>query len=111
MDRLTIGGQLSAKHSVASLLLSLFDGRPPSDSSDTKLHIPLVQDQIADLLGLSTVHVNRVIVALEAEGLIRREGNKLHTYELTDVPQLKSLIGMAQRVRRRNPIWLPVADG
>lgn len=103
MDRLAIGGQFSAKHSVAALLLLLFDGRPPSDDLAVSLHIPLTQVQIADLLGLSTVHVNRVMIALEAEGLITRDGPLGHTYELPDVPRLKSLIGMPDRVRRRDP--------
>ncbi len=107
MDRLAVGGQLGAKHSVAALLLLMFDGRPPSDSSGTRLHIPLTQSQIADVLGLSAVHVNRVMAALEADGLVRRDGLSWRTYELPDVPRLRALTGLPERVRRRNPAWLP----
>ena len=112
MDRLAVGGQLGAKHSVAAFLLQLFDGRPPSDGSDAKLHIPLTQHQIADVLGLSPVHVNRVMAALEAEGLIKRSaprtGRGGHIYEFPDTPRLKSLVDMPERMRRRNPTWLPM---
>lgn len=107
MDRLAVGGQLSAKHSVAALLVLLFESRPPSDGCGTQLHIPLTQMQIGALLGLSPVHVNRVMVALAAEGLVKRAGRQGHTYELPDVPHLKRLIGLPERVRRRNPAWLP----
>lgn len=103
MDRLAIGGRLTAKHSVAALMLLMFDGRPPSEGHEAKLHVPLTQTQIADVLGLSTVHVNRVMNALEAEGLIKRDGALRHNYELPDVPRLKELIGTPERVRRRVP--------
>ena len=109
MDRLAVGGQLSAKHSVAALLLLLIDGRLPPGGSDTRLHIPMTQAQIGDVLGLSVVHVNRVMCVLETEGLIRRDGPIAQTYELPDVPRLKELIGLPERVRRRNPTWLTLA--
>jgi CRP-like cAMP-binding protein len=34
--------------------------------------LPMTQDQLADALGLTPVHVNRTLKALEAEGLIER---------------------------------------
>jgi DNA-binding Lrp family transcriptional regulator len=38
--------------------------------------LPLTQEQLADVLGLTSVHVNRTLKTLEAEGLITR--NKRH---------------------------------
>jgi CRP-like cAMP-binding protein len=35
--------------------------------------LPMTQEQLADASGLTAVHVNRTLKALEAEGLIRRE--------------------------------------
>jgi CRP-like cAMP-binding protein len=35
--------------------------------------LPMTQDQLADALGLTPVHVNRTLMALEAEGLIERK--------------------------------------
>jgi len=34
--------------------------------------LPMTQDQLADALGLTSVHVNRTLKSLEAEGLIKR---------------------------------------
>jgi CRP-like cAMP-binding protein len=39
---------------------------------DTGYELPMTQDQIADATGLTSVHVNRTIKALEKEGLIQR---------------------------------------
>ncbi|WP_380787218.1 Crp/Fnr family transcriptional regulator [Sphingomonas sp. R86521] len=36
-------------------------------------YLPMSQDQLADALGLSPVHVNRMLKSLEAEGLIKRK--------------------------------------
>lgn len=40
-------------------------------------NLPLNQDQIADALGLTPVHVNRMLKSLEAEGLIKRIGRRI----------------------------------
>lgn len=37
-------------------------------------HLPMSQDQLADALGLTPVHVNRMLKSLEADGLIERKG-------------------------------------
>jgi CRP-like cAMP-binding protein len=39
---------------------------------DTNYELPMTQEQLADTTGLTPVHVNRSIKALEQEGLIRR---------------------------------------
>jgi CRP-like cAMP-binding protein len=39
--------------------------------------VPMTQEQIGDALGLTSVHVNRSIKALEADGLIRRHKRTL----------------------------------
>lgn len=107
MDRLAVGGQLGAKLSLATLLLLLFDGRPSANSSDARLVIPLTQQQIGDVLGLSAVHVNRVLNELEDEGLVKRDGPLKRLYELPDASRLKKVVGMPERVRQRSPAWLP----
>lgn len=35
--------------------------------------LPMTQEQLADAVGLTPVHVNRVLKTLDREGLIRRE--------------------------------------
>jgi CRP-like cAMP-binding protein len=39
--------------------------------------LPMTQEQLADVLGLTPVHVNRTIKALEADGLIGRKGRSI----------------------------------
>ena len=39
---------------------------------DTNYELPMTQEQLADTTGMTSVHVNRTIKALEAEGLIER---------------------------------------
>ena len=41
-------------------------------------NLPMTQEQLADVLGLTPVHVNRTIKALEAEGLIARKGRNIN---------------------------------
>jgi CRP-like cAMP-binding protein len=38
----------------------------------TQYQMPMTQDQLADATGLTPVHVNRTLKALEADGLIER---------------------------------------
>ena len=40
--------------------------------------IPITQEQLADSVALTPVHVNRTLMALEAEGLIRRNKRVIH---------------------------------
>lgn len=103
MDRIVALGRLDASRNFVALLIQLFRTRPPGTMS-TKLHLPLTQPQLGEVLGLSTVHVNRVVNKLERDGLIRRDGP---VYELLDLPRLESLAGMPERVPERNPAWLP----
>jgi len=50
--------------------------------------LPLTQADIADTTGLSTVHVNRTLQALQHQGLIDLEGGQL---AILDLPRLKAL--------------------
>ena len=42
------------------------------DAEKYRYELPMTQEQLADVLGLTPVHVNRTLQALEAEGLITR---------------------------------------
>jgi CRP-like cAMP-binding protein len=46
-------------------------------AKDYGYHLPMTQEELADALGLTSVHVNRTLMALEAEGLIARERRKV----------------------------------
>lgn len=82
-------GRLSAAAQAAHLLCELGmrlsavgQGRP--DSYD----LPLTQQDMADALGISSVHANRVIQALRGEGLLTWQADKV---TLPDLPRIKAL--------------------
>lgn len=75
---LTAMGRLSATAHMAHFICELFlrlktVGRTDGDT----IQLPLTQAELGDTLGLSTVHVNRVLQELRKEGLIRWQGDAL----------------------------------
>lgn len=105
MDRLAAIGRLGAQRAVAALFVHLHDrlvlgGRKGAAALD----MPLTQRQIGDMLGLTQVHVNRMLRRLERMGALRRAGRR---YELVDVEELRALAALPKREVRRNPGWLP----
>ncbi len=75
---LTTMGRLSATAHMAHFICELFlrlksVGRTDGDT----IQLPLTQAELGDTLGLSTVHVNRVLQELRKEGLIRWQGDAL----------------------------------
>ena len=65
-------GCLNAEERLAALLLSLFERAWARDLvSDRGLRLPLTQQDIADALGISPVHTNRMVMKLQRDGLIR----------------------------------------
>lgn len=71
-------GRRSAREHVAHLLCELLVrltlvGRAQGNG----YAMPLTQEEIADLLGLTSVHVNRVVQALRRDGLIEYGGKEL----------------------------------
>jgi CRP-like cAMP-binding protein len=75
---LTAMGRLSATAHMAHLICELFlrlktVGRVEGNT----MQLPITQAELGDTLGLSTVHVNRVLQELRKEGLIRWQGDAL----------------------------------
>lgn len=75
---LTAMGRLSATAHMAHLICELYlrlktIGRAEGDT----IQLPITQAELGDTLGLSTVHVNRVLQELRKEGLIRFQGDAL----------------------------------
>lgn len=54
------------------------------------LDVPFTQVELADMLGLSTVHINRIVQALRRLGLIRLSSG---TLTILDLPALEALAG------------------
>ena len=71
-EHLVALGQRSAKERVAYLAVWLIDRALDTclAGDDNSLDLPITQAQIADMLGLSLVHTNRTLRALDREGLV-----------------------------------------
>lgn len=57
-------------------------------SHDDSFSFPITQAELADLLGLSTVHINRVVQQLRAAELVRWQG---HSISILDWPRLQDM--------------------
>jgi CRP-like cAMP-binding protein len=68
-------GRRPAKLRLAHLYCELAKRLKLADLGDESgYRMPMTQEQLADATGLTPVHVNRSLKALEADGLIRRDG-------------------------------------
>jgi CRP-like cAMP-binding protein len=106
-DRLTSLGRNSARGRIAALLLWIASRLCFADLPvDNGFALPLTQEEIGDLTGLTAVHVNRTMRVLGEQGLISRAGNLLR------ILQPERLARVANHNRRREAIdqtWLPAA--
>jgi len=95
-------GQRTAIERIAHLFCELLlrlrvIGLTDGDSCD----MPLTQQEIGDTLGLSTVHVNRVLQELRSSNLIELRNKRL---SIRDLPALRAL-------GQFNPLYLHIREG
>jgi CRP/FNR family transcriptional regulator, anaerobic regulatory protein len=106
-ERLVSLGRASAKGRVAALLMWVASRMRAADMPvDDGFILPLTQEEIGDLTGLTAVHVNRTLRALAEQGLITRTGGVLR------IPDVARLARLANHTPRRETIdlgWLPPA--
>jgi CRP/FNR family transcriptional regulator len=108
MDTLAVTGRASAKQQVARLLLDLHARLTPLGLvEDDGFELPLSQEVIGDLTGLTAVHVNRKLREMREAGLIGREGTRLR---ILDLARLRALSPVAPRQLQVQPAWLPPAS-
>jgi CRP-like cAMP-binding protein len=82
-------GCLTAYERVGHLFLELHErlgGNP--DTIQATINFPVTQELMADLLGLSAVHINRTLQQLRRDGLVSLKGGKLC---LLNRPRLQDL--------------------
>ena len=92
-DHLTSIARQSARERVAHLLLQLYVRRRtqwPEMRGDL-VELPLTQELIADTLGLTAVHVNRMLAALRREGVLHF---KLGRLRILDPDRLIDIAGL-----------------
>ena len=92
-DRLSSIGKLSAREQVAHLILELFTRChaqwPGHDINE--MYLPLTQEHVGDAVGMTGVHVNRVLRELREEGILEfhyRRLRVLNIDRLVDVAKI-----------------------
>lgn len=101
-ERLTDLGRRSAYERLAHLLLELLMRLKAVGLAEERSYdFPLTQELMADLLGLSTPHVNRMIRCLREEGLATIEGSHVVIHDIT---ALESLAGFEERYYTPRPV-------
>ncbi|MEG3168132.1 Crp/Fnr family transcriptional regulator [Sphingomonas sp. LB3N6] len=107
MDRLASNGRTPAEARTAAFLLDLLDRlRPLGHVEDDSFEVFASQEQIGDLLGLTAVHVNRMLRGLTDLGFLRREGRRFH---LINIDALEQLGARPNRQPFMDQAWLPNA--
>jgi len=81
-------GRQSAATRLAHLFCELGMRLRAEDGNDGSFEFPLTQEHLADVLGLTPVHVNRTMQHLRSEGLIRTEHRRVI---LPDIERLRLL--------------------
>jgi CRP-like cAMP-binding protein len=84
----SIGRQSALEHAAHLFCEMFLRLQAVGLTEDDSFKLPLTQAELGDTLGLSTVHVNRVIQELRAEGLITWRGE---TVVITDWPRLQQI--------------------
>ncbi len=106
MDMLAAVGRMSAIGRLARFLVDLY-GRllAAGQTEESHLPMPMIQDEIADLLGLTAVHVNRMLHDLEGQSLLYRNGRDF----ILDLAGLQAMNLITPRTYVQEPPWLPLA--
>lgn len=80
-------GRMSAQQRLAHLLCELGERISPNQAHNSfSFNLPLTQEQLADTLGLTSVHVNRMLQGLRSEGLIE---SAARTMTFPDISRLR----------------------
>ncbi len=75
---MTTLGRMDARERLAHFLCELRDRLEPIGlMRDQSFELPITQEELGDAFGMSTVHVNRILQDLRAEGLITSRGKTL----------------------------------
>lgn len=104
MERLASVGQTKAVQRIAAFLLHIYERlQQIAPVENHSFELPLTQAELAEIVGLTFVHVNRSLRELDRSGLIQRSGRRM---TLVDVEALRELAGLPEHQYIRNPSWL-----
>ncbi|GEN27927.1 Crp/Fnr family transcriptional regulator [Halovibrio variabilis] len=83
-ERLVTLARLSARKKMAHFLCEMHMRlRQTNPGIGNQLRLPLSQEQLADILGLSPVHVSRTFTALSEDGLVFRDRHRVTIPDLS----------------------------
>jgi CRP-like cAMP-binding protein len=92
-------GCLTAYERVAHLFLEIHErSGGKQDMGHATFDFPLTQELMADLLGLSPVHINRTLQQLRRDGLVLLKGGKLCLLDLPKLKKLSHFVSTAQTI-------------
>ena len=95
MERLVNLARRNARQKLAHFLLEMCQRlKQRHMGGGSTLRLPLSQEMLADLLGLSSVHVSRTFTALDEDGLVFRDR---HHITMPDLDALKREAGFDDR--------------
>ncbi|NJC34680.1 CRP-like cAMP-binding protein [Sphingomonas jejuensis] len=104
-DRLTSIGRTDGVTRIATLLLDIRSRLRVVDGLDGSVFsLPLTQQDLGDAVGLTKTHVNRSLKALEATGLVERQGRVIR---INDVERLAEMVDFKDRHGSVATDWLP----
>jgi CRP/FNR family transcriptional regulator len=105
MDRLASLGRTDATARLTALVLQLHARvkRNNPDAGPT-FQVPLTQENLADLTGLTEVHVNRTIKKLRVNRVLRWSRQWI---TIVDEPELRRLAGLPERKLATDLTWMP----
>lgn len=104
-DQVVRLGRMSALERTAHMLLEAHERLAQVGlARDTVFHLPLTQEVMSDVIGLSVVHLNRTLQALRREGLL---SSKQGYVTLLDRPRLVDITAYVSRFPRA---WRPEAS-
>tara|TARA_B100001179_G_scaffold233150_1_gene229654 strand:- start:6669 stop:7415 length:747 start_codon:yes stop_codon:yes gene_type:complete len=95
-------GQRSARERVIFLAIWLIDRAQATGvaADDNRLPLSLTQSQVADMLGLSLVHTNRTMRALQLDGLVQWGQKEIC---IPDMDKAAELVGFSQSKEGQRP--------
>jgi CRP-like cAMP-binding protein len=105
IDRLANIGRTSAKARVAAVLLDVRDRMQRGDATiGDSFTLGLTQEEIGDATGLTAVHVNRMLRALEDERLIARASGRV---TILDERMMRRVANYVDRITGIDLSWVP----
>lgn len=105
MDHITALGRCNAEQRIAGFLVHVGEkANLAAPHLGPVFELPLTQKQIGDVLGLTPVHVNRILRNFDRSGHIRRYRKWI---ELLRRDDLRTISGLASHTVVRNAAWLP----